>query len=378
MADRRRAAAAVAAEHAAGVDREGAFPAAALDAIKSGRLLGAMLPADLGGDDASLADIASTCFSLGRACSSTALIFAMHQISLACILRHHAGSPWQRAFLQRVGREQLLLASSTTEGSGGGAVRSSDAAIEPSDGGFRLTRAATVISYGEQADAVVTTARRAADAAPSDQVLVVLPRETCRLQRSGAWDTLGMRGTCSLGFALEASGPMDQVLAAPYDEIHPRTMVPMAHILWGSVWAGIAAEALERARLSLRKKARTGTVGPGGAHLAQARVSFGQLRTLISAELARYQRIQDQPSALDALEYQSAIALLKVQASELALATVMSALRVCGLSGYRNDHESSVARLLRDVLSAPLMLSNDRLLADLQTSALLEPAPTTL
>ena len=67
-----------------------------------------------------------------------------------------------------------------------------------------------------------------------------------------------------------------------------------------------------------------------------------------------------------------------MQASELAVATVMSALRVCGLSGYRNDHESSVARLLRDVLSAPLMLSNDRILADLQPVALLEAMPTSL
>ena len=271
VADRCRGAVAVAAEHADRVDRDGVFPAEALAALKAEGLLGAMLPRELGGEDARLSEIASVCFALGRACSSTALIFAMHQISLACLLRHGANSDWQRAFLARVGREQLLLASSTTEGAKGGAVRSSDAAIEPCEGGFRLTRAATVISYGEQADAIVTTARRAADAAPSDQVLVVLPAESCRLQCSGDWDTLGMRGTCSLGFALAASGVMDQVLSAPYDEIHARTMAPVAHLLWSSVWAGIAAEAVERARLALRKKARTGPVGPGGAHLAEAR-----------------------------------------------------------------------------------------------------------
>jgi len=52
-----------------------------------------------------------------------------------------------------------------------------------------------------------------------------------------------------------------------------------------------------------------------------------------------------------------------VQASELAVTAVLSSLRACGLSGYRNDTEFTIGRLLRDVLSAPLMINNDRILA---------------
>ena len=51
--------------------------------------------------------------------------------------------------------------------------------------------------------------------------------------------------------------------------------------------------------------------------------------------------------------------LCKVNASELALATVMSAMQACGLAGYRNDGDFSVGRHLRDVLSSPIMISND-------------------
>ena len=64
------------------------------------------------------------------------------------------------------------------------------------------------------------------------------------------------------------------------------------------------------------------------------------------------------------LDFQSAITLTKVEASELAVATVLSAMRAAGLAGYRNDGEFTLGRHLRDVLSAPIMINNDRILAN--------------
>ena len=70
--------------------------------------------------------------------------------------------------------------------------------------------------------------------------------------------------------------------------------------------------------------------------------------------------------------------LLKVNASELAGATVMSALQACGLTGYRNDGEFSVSRHLRDILSAPIMINNDRILADAANACMLIEVPASL
>ena len=42
------------------------------------------------------------------------------------------------------------------------------------------------------------------------------------------------------------------------------------------------------------------------------------------------------------------------------------------MSGYRNDGEFSLGRHLRDILSSPIMISNDRILANVATAALLE------
>ena len=52
-----------------------------------------------------------------------------------------------------------------------------------------------------------------------------------------------MRGTCSEGFALSASGSAEQILPVSYDKIHAQTMMPFAHLAWSGAWAGIAAAA---------------------------------------------------------------------------------------------------------------------------------------
>ena len=142
----------------------------------------------------------------------------------------------------------MLLASSTTEGGGGGNVRSSEAPVEHSDGRIVLVRDASVISYGAQADAVVTTARRAADADASDQVLVVFEKKNYSLEKTGGWDTLGMRGTCSAGFSPQGRRRAPtRSCRCPMASSTAQSMVPTSHLMWSGVWAGIAAGAVERA-----------------------------------------------------------------------------------------------------------------------------------
>jgi acyl-CoA dehydrogenase len=377
---RSQAVAAVAAQHAAAVDLEARFPGEAFAAVKAQRLLGIQVPRALGGEGATVGDLADVCFRLGQACSSTGMIYAMHQVKVACLVRHGQGSAGIESLLRRLCGEQLLLASSTTEGQGGGNVRSSEAAVQHQDGRISLERRATVISYGAEADGIVTTARRAADAEASDQVLIAFLKGDYTLTRLQGWNTLGMRGTCSSGFVLKAAGTPDQILPEPYESIHARTMVPFAHLLWGSVWAGIAAGAAARAQGFVRNAARHsgGQTPPGAPQLTKALSTLRTLRAMLSHSIRRYEAVMDDPKALGALDFQSQITLTKVEASELAVATVLTALRVCGLTGYRCDGEFSVERQLRDVLSSPLMINNDRILASLGATSLMAPVPVSV
>jgi acyl-CoA dehydrogenase len=377
---RARAAADMARTHAAAVDAEARFPGEAFAEIRKQRLLGIQVPQALGGEGASIAEIADVCYILGQACSSTGLIYAMHQIKMACITRHTKGSAALERILGRIASEQLLMASSTTEGQAGGNVRSSEAAVEHDGEQVTLERKATVISYAVEADGIVTTARRAADAAGSDQVLLVLLKADYTLERLQVWDTLGMRGTHSEGFTLRARAAADQIMPEPYERIHAQTMVPFAHLLWGSVWAGIAAAAAGKAQAFTRHAVRgsNGQMPPGAAHFTQAVSSLRTLRGVLAANLRSYEAIMSDEKAISSLEFQAMITLTKVQASELAVTTVLSSLRACGLSGYRNDTEFTIGRLLRDVLSAPLMINNDRILTNLATTSLMTPLPTSI
>src|SRR5271167_348298 len=377
---RARAAADVALANTTAVDAEARFPSEAFTELRKQRLLGTQVPQALGGESATIAEIADICYILGQACSSAALIYAMHQIKIACILRHFKNTPALERVLRRIASEQLLMASSTTEGQAGGNVRSSEAPVEHDGEQVTLERKATVISYAVEADGIVTTARRAADAAGNDQVLLVLLKADYTLERLLVWDTLGMRGTHSEGFTLRARAAAGQLLPEPYERIHAQTMVPHAHLLWGSVWAGIAAAATAKAQAFVRNALRAsgGQMPPGAAHFTQAASSLRTLRGVLSSALRSYQAVMMDEKALASLEFQTMITLTKVQASELAAATVLAALRASGLSGYRNDSEFSIGRHLRDILSAPLMINNDRILANLAMTSVMTSLPASI
>ncbi len=371
--------AAIANTHAAQVDRASRFPHEAMAAVREHKLLGAMVPTTFGGSGASVRDIVEVCFILGQTCASTAMIFAMHHVKAACIIGHYGESPWHMAFMRRMVTDQLLLASSTTEGQSGGDVRNSTGPVIEDGGFFTLERAATVLSYGEQADALVTTARRSAAAAASDQVLVILDKSDYSLTPTFGWETLGMRGTCSTGFGLKARGQIGQIMPVDYATIHAESMIPSAHLMWGGVWAGIAAGAHERARRHLRKLATSsGTVPSGITWLNRAATHLTALRAMLNNTLDQYENAASTPDLLNQLDIQTAITLLKVDVSELAVASVMASLRANGLPGYREDGEASNARALRDVLSAPLMINNDRILGNLGISPLMISMPATL
>ena len=84
----------VASRHADDVDRQARFPAEAFAALKKEKLLGLLVPKSEGGAGAGIADVVAICHELGQRCAATAMIYAMHQIQVACIVRHAGGNAW--------------------------------------------------------------------------------------------------------------------------------------------------------------------------------------------------------------------------------------------------------------------------------------------
>jgi acyl-CoA dehydrogenase len=196
--------------------------------------------------------------------------------------------------MQRTSDEQLLLASVTTEGGIGGDLRNSICAVEIDGDNFKLGKDATVISYGAHADAILVTARRAPDAPSSDQVMAVVLKGQCKLNRTTGWDTLGLRVTCSEGLRLEAEATAAQILPKPFAEIAAQSMLATSHLLWSAVWFGVANDALARAQNFVRAQAkgRPNVTPPGALRVAEAASMLQLMRANTLDGLRRFARAQ--------------------------------------------------------------------------------------
>ncbi|SPA41322.1 Acyl-CoA dehydrogenase [Cupriavidus taiwanensis] len=361
-----QAAAAVAQAHADAVDRDARFPQEAFDSLREHGLIGAMVPAAQGGAGASLATVAAICRVLGAACASTGMVYAMHQIQVACVLEHGTTSTWHQGLLARIAAEQLLLASATSEEAIGGALRSSGCALNVDGERFHLLKMAPTISYGAHADGILITSRRHADAGPSDQVLVCALKPDYTLQSLNTWDTLGMRGTCSNGFRLEATGALAQVLPVPFGEIADATMTPVSHILWSALWLGICSDAVARAKTYFQgqARARPGALPPSAARVAEAVSLLQLIEGRLELALEQQRRRHAEPPVASAFALAAGMNGLKTAVSTLALEAVQQAMLVCGMAGYKHGTPFSLGRHLRDLWSAPLMINNDRILTN--------------
>ena len=354
----------IAAHFADEVDRDARPPREAIAAMREHGLLAAAVPVELGGEGATLAELSAIATDLGRACAATAMVFAMHQGQAMALWRHGGDALGVTELVHSVAAG-ALVASSTTERGIGGDARRSTCAIEPDDAGrIRLRKEAPVISYATEADAILVTARRDPDAPASDQRLVIcLPAETTLTQTS-TWDTLGLRGTCSNGWTLDAETHADRVLRDDYAAISARTVLPVSHVLWASVWLGIAADAADRARRAVRGQARAavGQTPPSALRLAELLVDLQALADTVRHAALRFDAVADDPEVLESTAFALAANALKINASERVTDLVTKALRIVGIAGFAATGPLSVARHLRDAHGAAVMVSNDRLL----------------
>jgi acyl-CoA dehydrogenase len=124
---------------------------------------------------------------------------------------------------------------------------------------------------------------------------------------------------------------------------------------------GLATEAVRRAVAVTRRRSR-GATAPDNPALAQAHTRLAGARGQLAGAVAGCEPVLDHgqtPTMTLAAELNA----LKVGVSEAVVDVVRLALEVTGMAGFTEDGPYSVARILRDVHTAPLMISNHRLLA---------------
>lgn len=363
LADRVHAVASeVAGPAAASVDAEARFPSEAVAAMREAKLLSAMVPSTAGGGGAGLAEIANAVRVLAEHCASSALVFAMHQIEVAYLVRHGRTRALS-SLLAEVVDSQLLLANANSEVGVGGDAGQSVCALERQGGRYRLEKQALAVSYGDYADAILATARTSAESASTDQVLVAWRAANAKLEPTSGWDTMGLRGTCSRGFHIVAEDDEGLVFPEPFSVIIARTGAPVTQVLLGSVWWGLAEAAARRAHAYVRGQLRQnpGTQPRSALRLAELYARLQPLRDLISSAASRFDAIA-QTEEVEDWSFGIRLRNVKVESSRRAVDVATRALGICGMAGFSRQSPYSLDRILRDVHGGPIMIGNDRFL----------------
>jgi acyl-CoA dehydrogenase len=347
------------------VDAESRFPIEAANALREIGAFAWPIPVEYGGLGIDPLEIAKQCAALGQHCAATAAAFAMHHTQILSVVHHSKNNPALQDYMRRVAKENRIIASVTSEVGPGGNMRTSQCAVEMNGNHYTLTKKSTTLSYARYANDLMITARKDASAASGDQVLVIAEGGQFSLSDEGTWDTLGMRGTCSPGFTVEASGNAWQVMETPFADIATQTMVPTSHIFWAAFWFGIASDAVNKARelLRLKAKATPGIIPMGATRVVDLDAALQSMEFEVFGMAREYSEALQEPNrqALSSLSFAKRINALKLTCSKSSIAIVTEALATCGIQAYKNGGPFSLGRQLRDVHSSVHQVHNDRI-----------------
>jgi acyl-CoA dehydrogenase len=279
-------------------------------------------------------------------------------------------SPALRAtLLPRIAKGEVYLASVTSERESGGELLTSASALDRAGGQLVIDRDAPVVTGGDWADGFLITMRAAPDAPPSQISLVYADRSQLEIESRGEWNPLGMRATESVGLHLRGRVPGEQLVGTPgrFRQVAVDSLIPVGHIGWSAAWLGTARGALSRLVAALRSDRRPSTIDTSSdlfaERLARARTDVEAVSAYLARVVDEVEDLRSRRESLDAPHVQIHLNTLKILASEQSFAAVDRVVQIAGLGlGYSKTSPLALERAFRDLRSAALNYSNDRLL----------------
>jgi len=322
-------------------DAEDLFVADAFARLKAEGFFKALVPAELGGGGAEIADICNVIRRLAAGCGSTALAFSMH-----CHLVAVAAWRWRNekaptdGLLKRVAAENLILISS-----GGSDWLKSAGTATKVEGGYRI-KARKIFSSGCPVGDVLMTSAVTEDPVSGPTVLHFgVPFKAEGVKILDTWRVLGMRGTGSNDVELNDVFVADAAISGRRPQgkwhhlFHIISMVafPIIYAAYLGVADGARAKALDAAR----KKPDDGNM----AYLA------GEMENAYAvASLALADMIANAETGKPGPQTTSRAMIGRTIAGQNAIKTVERAMELAGgASFYRN---MGLERAFRDVQAA--------------------------
>lgn len=344
------------------VDREGAFPRAAVDALGRAGLLGLVNAREVGGGGEGLRAATEVVERLAGACGSTAMVVCMHYAATAVIEAHGP-----RAVREAIaaGRHLSTLAFSELGSRSHFWAPVSTAAANGD--GVRLDATKSWVTSAGEADSYVWSSRPlAADGAST---IWLVPADAPGLKVAGPFDGLGLRGNASSPVgAHEVAVPAAAMLGedGKGDEVMLGIVLGWFSAMSAAMAIGLMEAATSRtvAHVTATRlehlDTRLADLATIRAYLARMRIATDQARALLADTLA----------AIEAGREDATLRVLEVKAAAAEAATAVTdlAMRVCGGAAFRK--EAGVERQFRDARAATVMAPTTDALYDFVGRAL--------
>lgn len=354
----------VIAPRAAEIDRTGAFPREALQALSDAGLLGLISAKEVGGWGEGHRAATLVMERVARECASTSMVLCMHYASAAVIEAH--GPRAVRATIA-AGQHISSLAFSEAGSRSHFWAPVSSATIVPGNGHVQLDALKSWVTSAGQVDSYVWSSKPVA--AEGASTIWLVPAQSAGLNVTAPFDGLGLRGNYSspikaAGVLIEQSAMLGSD-GSGFD-IMLNIVLPYFQFMSAGCCIGLMEAATTKAAAHI-----------GGTKYSYSGMSLADLPT-IRAYLARMRIKTDMVralvmDALDALESGRADTLLRIlevkaAASEASTEVTELAMRVCGGAAFRK--EVGVERNFRDARAATIMAPTTDVLYDFIGKAL--------
>ncbi len=353
-------------------DRSDRFPADDIDDLRDSGLLGLLVPERLGGMGGSFADYVSVAMRLGAASGSSALLFNMH----ASVTGALAGVPDDVALALGVpdsffgARDEVLRRAAAgamygvaiSERKSGSRLSALRTTYEREDGEFRIRGHKSTCSGAGHLDAYLVAARDrdAPEGAAPRISYFILPADAIGAVEQ-TWDPMGMRSTCSNGFAIDSIVGTDALIgiegvALLLAETMPEWLVAS----YAAVYVGVARGAFDAAVAYAQKSIVTAPsedaelrdVALSSSPWVRQRIGRAEAQVaaaqLVVEDAAR--RVVEESGLPDTVR---AVYRAKLVAGDTAFAVAASLTEACGLGALSRGEP--LERILRDARSGAVM-----------------------
>ncbi len=320
-----------------------------MDFLAESDLLALTVPLPLGGRGAPMADGVALTFDLARRSGSVGLTYAMHLAQIHTWAAHVGGSAYLADELRALIASGKLVASVVSEPGTGGNIHKATAVLAEG-----LQKDTSNTSYVPQAGAFLVTAMDDSGPKPVQRMVMVRADQTQATEKQRNF-MMGMNAIHNAAWSFTFRYPPEAVFAEPFATIASATMTAATHLLWAAMWSGLAARALDTAQRYAKQELPPDIAAPVMTRLSELRNRHYTLNALIRDNLR---------PAITPFAAAAAINRLKITGSEIACEITLACLTITGLRGYAESGPYSLAEVVRDVLSGPLMVANARLQAN--------------